>query len=745
MPSKWSWLTQCCGSKSATDSAPTSPTDTKPKPKPDGNFDNIPHSPEPDVVDDEERVVVPEPVQPPEKPEIDDVEPGGDGTMVLKDESNTRMGRVNLTLEARTNPKEKPSAKRPTVAPGSLWNDPDFSRGDAFKWQINVDWKRPKDIVDDPALVTDGVTRFDIGQGNAGTCWFLCNIAAIADKPDIFKQIVPDDAYNIGTPEYDGVFHAVFWRCGQWVDIYVDDHLPIVPRTDNVLWGVQSRNDSREMWPALLEKAFAKFEGSYINADGGWSGDAFISLTGGVVENIDLKQVPATDLYNRLKVALNGGAVVTAGISQEMDRKMGLIGKHAYTLTAVATVVPMNTRSQVPLLRLRNPWGKYDGEWKGAYGDYGPGASAWDNISSETKEKLNLEFKADGEFWMTLYDFYKYFDSLEISNLTPDFDLDGDGDNLDMVTNIHGEWLGPTAAGGSLPDKFNNQKFQFTVPDTKVESDGKVPFVLQMMEHRNNRNDPNRLYVRADLYKVDKHYDRTKPCLVLEEITNYTTYMQAISLTYRYRLEPGEYLILPTTLKSFQQGEFMLRLFSTVAIDAKQIKGDVAVYLRQFPLTNEINGENVMCSQLQHFHGNWRSGVNAGGQIKYKTHQNNPQYSLNIKGSDQIPLLVSLKQEVTKNRLPIGFSIYSTDKLVSSPLDTNYLNKHFNTRRLSDINGGTIFIVSYEGASVFLLKPGNYVIIPFLNYANDEASYVLTLGTTADAEITEIIEMNIAE
>ena len=96
----------------------------------------------------------------------------------------------------------------------------------------------------------------------------------------------------------------------------------------------------------------------------------------------------------------------------------GLVRGHAYSITKAtkAQIETPRASGLIPLIRIRNPWGN-EAEWNGAWSDR---SAEWQFIPDEEKENLGLTFEADGEFWMSYKDFGRYWDQLEICNLSPD-------------------------------------------------------------------------------------------------------------------------------------------------------------------------------------------------------------------------------------------------------------------------------------------------------------------------------------
>ncbi|WAR02646.1 CAuncharacterized [Mya arenaria] len=409
---------------------------------------------------------------------------------------------------------------------GQLFCDPDFPADNTSLFfspdKQNADrtivWKRPQDIVEEwqtPQLMIDGMTRDDIKQGILGDCWFLSSCAAVSQKENFLKKVMCKNQPLCGEG-YQGIVHFKFWRFGKWVDVYIDDRLPT--RNKKLIYA--SCTDSNEFWVSLIEKAYAKLNGSYEAIDGGQTMDALVDMTGGLAERFEIEKRDL-NLYRQILRASKSEAFITC--SRKIQHKMG----------------------EEKLVRIRNPWA--DGtEWKGSWSD---NDSNWQWVDDETKQRLQLQKKDDGEFWMSFRDFCKHFSDLTICLMGPDFDGDGISDKAGHVEIVHGEWREGVSAGGSRNDlwKFaTNPQYLLTLtePDAFDEEtdDPELEGMCSVEE--------------PVTYSVSARYFRYNP-----DSGKSGVYVNFREVSGRFELEPGHYVLIPSSFRPDDESAFMLRIF----------------------------------------------------------------------------------------------------------------------------------------------------------------------------------------
>ncbi|XP_044041049.1 calpain-5-like isoform X2 [Siniperca chuatsi] len=327
--------------------------------------------------------------------------------------------------------------RRACLRRGALFKDPLFpttAQSLFYKRETppGLTWKRPREICKDPRLFVDGISTRDLHQGSLGNCWMVAAISCLASEPSLWKKVIPDHVEQEWNPKhpdlYAGIFHFRFWRLGCWMDVVVDDRLPV--NGDGVLLFCRSATP-REFWSALLEKAYAKLNGCYEALEGGNTAEALIDFTGGVSEPLSLDH-EALSLHTDQRRAFfqvlakchERKALITCSIrpaegeTVESVLDCGLVRGHAYGITAVRKVrlgeklLKTGGMSRLFMVRMRNPWGTTD--WTGAWSQ---GSQQWQQMSRAEREKMGLIVRDVGEFWMEFKDFCHYFTDVVVCRL----------------------------------------------------------------------------------------------------------------------------------------------------------------------------------------------------------------------------------------------------------------------------------------------------------------------------------------
>lgn len=432
-----------------------------------------------------------------------------------------------------------------------------------------VKWVRPTQFMSNPQFIVDGATRTDICQGALGDCWLLAAIASLTLNDTLLHRVVPHG--QSFQENYSGVFHFELWQFGEWVDVVVDDLLPV---KDGKLVFVHSASGN-EFWSALLEKAYAKVNGSYEALSGGSTSEGFEDFTGGVTEWYELQKAPS-DLYGIILKALERGSLmgcsidITSATDMEAITFKKLVKGHAYSVTGAKEV---NYRGQnTKLIRMRNPWGEV--EWTGAWSD---NSNEWNSVDPSERDELRNKME-DGEFWMSFQDFLREYSRLEICNLTPDA-LSARRYRKWNTTLYSGNWRKGSTAGGcrNYPATFwINPQFKIKLDDEDDDDDygseKGCSFLLALMQ-KNRRKErrfgkdmetigfavyevpreflgQSAVHLKRDFFLSNASRARSEQFINLREVST------------RHKLPAGEYIVVPSTFEPNVEGDFCLRVFS---------------------------------------------------------------------------------------------------------------------------------------------------------------------------------------
>uniref|UniRef100_A0A8C8RDN6 Calpain 6 n=1 Tax=Pelusios castaneus TaxID=367368 RepID=A0A8C8RDN6_9SAUR len=478
-----------------------------------------------------------------------------------------------------------------------IFEDPEFPASDESLFYNRcppgrVEWKRPKELCEDPHLVVNGISSHDLHQGKLGNCWFVAACSCLALRENLWKKVIPsfkEQEWDSKRPQkYAGIFHFQFWCFGQWTDVVIDDRLPTI---NGELIYCHS-NVKNEFWSALLEKAYAKLAGSYEALDGGTAADAIVDFTGAVAESIDLvKGKYRADVYEQmklfedlLKVHRRGGLISCSIMSSsahdsEVQTEMGLVIGHAYSVTAIQKVrlgerLLFSFKSEkLFMIRMRNPWGKM--EWNGAWSDQ---SEEWKKVSNSERKSLGLTVQNDGEFWMTFDDWCKNFTDVDICRIvnTSYFSIHKTWEKK----MIHGAWTKDSEplinrSGGCFDYRatfLQNPQYVFDVK----KAEDKVLISLQQQDQRIYKKDGkgDNFPIGFEIFKVELNREYRIHKLQIQQRVATSLYINTRTVFLRKLLARGRYVLIPTTYRPGIVTPFILRLFTDVPSELRELKLD---------------------------------------------------------------------------------------------------------------------------------------------------------------------------
>jgi hypothetical protein len=278
----------------------------------------------------------------------------------------------------------------------------DSHQSEQCRGEIKVEflqWKRITQIYDHFNVFENVIDPNDILQGSIGDCYFIAAISALAKYPELVYQL-----FRTKEKSSSGFYEVVLFIDGEWQIVFIDDYIPCYKNSTSPQYGRSSKRN--DVWAIILEKAWAKINGGYLNIVGGYPSEVLTTLTGFPSQIIYKYMISENQNLKDIKSSISDKNVICACTDhdQSMNQK-GLVARHAYSVLDVKERIIKG--KIICLIRLRNPWGYQC--WNGNYSN---NSSLW---TDETRQLFSFEKPYDdGSFWIPIEDFKLYYGLIEI-------------------------------------------------------------------------------------------------------------------------------------------------------------------------------------------------------------------------------------------------------------------------------------------------------------------------------------------
>lgn len=414
--------------------------------------------------------------------------------------------------------------------------------------------------------------------------WFLCSVACLAEFPELIRKLFQDDSQELN--DY-GMYNVMLCIDGQWRNYTLDDYLPCNPAKSSPQF---ARANNNELWVMLLEKAYAKACGSYWATALGWPYEALINMTGAPYSTVTFKSEKGAkmmkdgSMWAMLRDNDAKGYLQTASTSGTDDLTLGgdrtakgagIVPGHAY---AVLQVCEPECGGGLQLLQLRNPWGKDGMEWNRDYSDHSP---LW---TDELREELGYfaeDMAADGIFWMTFHDFCAYYNSTDCVMIKHS----GNGE----------QWFEYRQPLTFRRDEDGDGVIEAPVFVLNVSE--RVDEAFFSVHQRDQRCTDSMPYIDFGVTVLQQVGDKFK---LLRLTRNYAQRQNQTGCT---ALEPGRYLVIPTSLLqkgSSDEREVTLCVHGSSAFSVSEQKSQreaVKVRKEATRLAVELLGQDTFVDQ----------------------------------------------------------------------------------------------------------------------------------------------------
>ncbi|KAF7994392.1 hypothetical protein HCN44_003864 [Aphidius gifuensis] len=460
------------------------------------------------------------------------------------------------------------------------FKDPQFPKKSFSLDQNRTRLRRPKDIAEKPVFYFEDNKKFHIKQGFLKNCWFIVGLLHLQNHRDLFHFIVQPYRQTF-EENYAGIFHFRFWQAGTWVDVVVDDRLAFErddgededeDSNDDYLYDYDelvyaSSGHKNEFWPSLIEKAYAKLlYRSYEKFIGGYPGLAMQDLSGCIAET-SMIHTSKDYLFDILQDSIVKATMISCTTKSDNQmsnkneiKKFGLDSIHAYAITGVKIVRGKYPDDEFRVIRLRDPTGS---------GTFHPYLGNIVKVLPESSIKTELKVKVSGEIWILLEDFFNYFDSVDICNLTPSTIIGnvyaGDSETKLVLSKIEGKMIGGTNIGEANDEDImeNFPQYRLTTTEKDIGKDNCSVLIGLSLKRRHDAAPVIQTKMMFRIIHASGNQRVSKPLRHIKYSQITDSHIDNGQVSFRMAMEPhSTYYIIPCVGETFVGATFFLQVLS---------------------------------------------------------------------------------------------------------------------------------------------------------------------------------------
>ncbi|KAI0984267.1 hypothetical protein GJ496_004890 [Pomphorhynchus laevis] len=436
-------------------------------------------------------------------------------------------------------------------------------------WTSALEWRPNATFID----ITNLESTCRPIKGLLNDCWFVSALISIANQPALLEQVFK---FNQEIKKGNELIFK-FWKFGSWVEVRVDDKLPIIIQELDTNTDDKSQNKSvqklclasnsanqDELWIPLLEKAFIKFIGGYEHMTKETNPQTvYTSLTGSIAQRIAIKDFPNDQkLYNLIKTMINHRSLVSCckcNVYSKGDKYYKYVNiydecddprlNHAYTLTGTASI-EFNNKIRY-YIKLKNPWDPNSWDFK---------TITDENIIASTRRRSSSTLR-DDERLVDITEFRQKISILDACHIFLDVHNPvlcmADYENRNWSTwEVNGQW--ENKCGFSDGNIWLSSQYLMKI---EQRSDDRNIFVCDLHQIDAVR------FIQIRLYKVKAGVeicmDKTFSINELERVHTSGPYLNQQSVSMMTFLNSGFYVVLPTISSEENEianRDFLLRI-----------------------------------------------------------------------------------------------------------------------------------------------------------------------------------------